>query len=285
MLNRQSSNNDFRKLYLVGTPIGNFQDMTFRAIDTLKMVDIIYCEDTRITGILLKHFDIHTPIRSYNVVNENNLTKNIIETIKNGKNVAVVSDAGMPGISDPGYLAVKEATKENIDVVIIPGVSASLTALVASSLPTKNFYFHGFLNSKQSIRKKELLALSDKEETLIIYEAPHRIKETLLDMYEILGNRRICLSRELTKKYEEHLRGTIKEVLEVVDELKGEMVIIVEGKTIDEVSNDLNNLSIKEHYNFYIEQNVDFKEALKLVAKDRKVSKSIIYQEIFGKNK
>ena len=174
MLKRQKNSNQASKLYLVGTPIGNFQDMTFRAIETLKQVDIIYCEDTRITGILLNHFDIHTPLKSYNVVTENALTKQLIETIKQGKNVAVVSDAGMPGISDPGYLAAKSATENDIDVVVIPGVSASLTALVASAIPTKNFYFHGFLASKQSVRKKELLALSDKEETLIFYEAPHR---------------------------------------------------------------------------------------------------------------
>ncbi len=285
MLIRQKSSNDNYKLYLVGTPIGNFEDMTFRAISTLKMVDIIYCEDTRITGILLNHFNIHTPLRSYNVVNENDLTAHLIETIKNGKNVAVVTDAGLPGISDPGYLACKKAIESNIDVIAIPGVSASLTALITSGLPTKNFYFVGFLSSKQNLRKKEITKLIDKEETLIIYEAPHRIKETLQDLLEILGNRQISLSRELTKKYEEHLRGTIKEVLEVVEELKGEMVICIEGVKVDDITLELCNKTIKEHYEFYINQQVDFKEALKKVAKDRGVSKSIIYQEIFGKNK
>jgi 16S rRNA (cytidine1402-2'-O)-methyltransferase len=259
--------------------------MTFRAIKVLNEVDLIYCEDTRITSKLLSHFDIHTPLKAYNVMTENELTEGLINQIKNGKNIAVVTDAGLPGISDPGYLACHQAIQEDIDVVVIPGVTASLTALCASGLPTKNFYFHGFLNSKQSLRKKELLTLVDKEETLIIYEAPHRIKETLLDMLEILGNRNITLSRELTKKYEEILRGKISEILEVVEELKGEMVLIIEGKKEDDVASNLNNLSIKEHYNFYIEQGVNFKEALKMVAKDRKVSKSIIYQEIFGKNK
>lgn len=285
MLKRQKSNNDSAKLYLVGTPIGNFDDMTFRAIEVLKNVDLIYCEDTRITSKLLSHFDIHTPLKSYNVMTENDLTKGLIEQIENGKNIAVVSDAGLPGISDPGYLACHDAIEKDIDVVVIPGVTASLTALCASGLPTKNFYFHGFLNSKQNLRKKELSSLVDKEETLIIYEAPHRIKETLDDILPIFGDRYITLSRELTKKYEEILRGKISEVLEVVDELKGEMVLIIEGKKDDEVTNDLNSLSIKEHYNFYIEQGVHFKEALKLVAKDRKVAKSMIYQEIFGKNK
>lgn len=285
MLKRQKSNNDSAKLYLVGTPIGNFDDMTFRAIEVLKNVDLIYCEDTRITSKLLSHFDIHTPLKSYNVMTENDLTKGLIEQIENGKNIAVVSDAGLPGISDPGYLACHDAIEKDIDVVVIPGVTASLTALCASGLPTKNFYFHGFLNSKQNLRKKELSSLVDKEETLIIYEAPHRIKETLDDILSIFGDRYITLSRELTKKYEEILRGKISEVLEVGDELKGEMVLIIEGKKDDEVTNDLNSLSIKEHYNFYIEQGVHFKEALKLVAKDRKVAKSMIYQEIFGKNK
>ena len=285
MLKRQKSNNEVAKLYLVGTPIGNFDDMTFRAIEVLKQVDLIYCEDTRITGKLLNHFDIRTPLRAYNVMTENDLTKGLIEQIKIGKKIAVVSDAGLPGISDPGYLACHDAIEQDIDVVVIPGVTASLTALCASGLPTKSFYFHGFLNSKQSLRKKELVTLVDKEETLIIYEAPHRIKETLEDILEIFGNRNITLSRELTKKYEEILRGTVSEVLEVVDDLKGEMVLIIEGKKEDEVTNDLNSLTIKEHYNFYIEQGINFKEALKMVAKDRKVSKSIIYQEIFGKNK
>ena len=285
MLKRQKSNNESPKLYLIGTPIGNFDDMTFRAIETLKQVDLIYCEDTRITSKLLSHFDIHTPLKAYNVMTENDLTKGLVEQIKNGKNIAVVSDAGLPGISDPGYLACHDALEEDIDVVVIPGVTASLTALCASGLPTKNFYFHGFLNSKQSLRKKELLNLVDKEETLIIYEAPHRIKETLQDILEIFGNRNITLSRELTKKYEEILRGKVSEILEVVEELKGEMVLIIEGKKEDDVTSDLNSLSIKEHYNFYIEQGIHFKEALKMVAKDRKVSKSIIYQEIFGKNK
>ena len=165
MLKRQKSNNESAKLYLIGTPIGNFDDMTFRAIETLKQVDLIYCEDTRITGKLLNHFDIHTPLKAYNVMTENDLTKGLIEQIKMGKNIAVVSDAGLPGISDPGYLACHEAIKSDIDVVVIPGVSASLTALCVSGLPTKCFYFHGFLNSKQSLRQKELLSLVDKEET------------------------------------------------------------------------------------------------------------------------
>lgn len=285
MLKRQKTSNETNKLYLVATPIGNYQDMTFRAIDTLKMVDMIYCEDTRITGQLLNHFDIHTPMKSYNVVTENDLTIDLINTIKKGHNIAIVTDAGLPGISDPGYLACKQAIDANIDVVPIPGASASLSALIASGLPTKNFYFVGFLPSKQNERKKAITKLTDREETLIIYEAPHRIKETLTDILQILGNRQISLSRELTKKYEEHLRGKVEEVLAVVDELKGEMVICIEGNQVDDIAAKLSEKTIKEHYEFYINQQVDFKEALKKVAKDRGISKSIVYQEIFGKNK
>lgn len=285
MLKRQKTSNETKKLYLVATPIGNYQDMTFRAIDTLKMVDMIYCEDTRITGQLLNHFDIHTPMKSYNVVTENDLTVDLINTIKKGHNIAIVTDAGLPGISDPGYLACKQAIDANIDVVPIPGASASLSALITSGLPTKNFYFVGFLPSKQNERKKVITKLTDREETLIIYEAPHRIKETLTDILQILGNRQISLSRELTKKYEEHLRGNVEEVLAVVDELKGEMVICIEGNQVDDIAVRLSEKTIKEHYEFYINQQVDFKEALKKVAKDRGISKSIVYQEIFGKNK
>lgn len=285
MLKRQKTSNETNKLYLVATPIGNYQDMTFRAVDTLKMVDMIYCEDTRITGQLLNHFDIHTPMKSYNVVTENDLTIDLINTIKKGHNVAIVTDAGLPGISDPGYLACKQAIEANIDVVPIPGASASLSALITSGLPTKNFYFVGFLPSKQNERKKAITKLTDREETLIIYEAPHRIKETLTDILQILGNRQISLSRELTKKYEEHLRGKVEEVLAVVDELKGEMVICIEGNQTDDIAATLSEKTIKEHYEFYINQQTDFKEALKKVAKDRGISKSIVYQEIFGKNK
>lgn len=286
MLNRQKSFlNDNKKLYLVATPIGNYLDVTYRAIEVLKKVDYIYCEDTRITGLLLSHFDIHTKMHSYNVVTENDLTDGLIKLIKEGNDVAVVSDAGMPGISDPGFLAARAAIKNNIDVVVIPGVSASITSLVGSGLPSKNFYFHGFLSSKQNFRRKELEELKEKEETIIIYEAPHRIKELLEDMLDIFGNRNICLVRELTKKYEEYLRGNIKEILEVVDEIKGEMVVVVEGKKEDEIVKELNNLSVKEHYNYYINNNIDPKTAIKKVAKDLKLSSSTIYQEIKGKNK
>ena len=281
MLTRQKSfQNDNPKLYLVGTPIGNYDDMTFRAVDTLKNVDIIYCEDTRISSMLLKHFNISTKLKSYNVVTENNLTQGLIEDIKNGKNVAVISDAGLPSISDPGYLAAVNAVKEGIDVIVIPGVSASLTALVGSSLTTNSFTFYGFLNSKKNQRIKELELLKDISNTLIIYEAPHRIKDTLTDLLNIFGNRYICLARELTKKYEEYLRGNILDILEIVDELKGEMVLIIEGKKIDEITLKLNELSLEDHYNYYLNLTNDPKLSYKKVANDLGISKSIVYNKL-----
>ena len=286
MLQRQKTYEDeSSKLYLVATPIGNFNDMTYRAVETLKNVDDIYCEDTRITGLLLSHFDIHTKMHSYHIHNEQELTKVIIDKIKSGKNIAVVSDAGMPGISDPGYLIAKKAIEEDIKVCVIPGVSASLTALVGSGIPSNNFTFIGFLNSKDQKRKEELISLKYKEETLILYEAPHRIKETLEMIDEIMPNRKIVLARELTKRYEEYLRGTAIEILDVVEELRGEMVLIISGCSNEEAKEELLKLSVKEHYQYYLNNGYDQKESMKKVAKDRNISKSNIYQEILGKYK
>lgn len=286
MLQRQKTYEDeSSKLYLVATSIGNFNDMTYRAVETLKYVDDIYCEDTRITGLLLAHFDIHTKMHSYHIHNEQELTKVIIEKIKSGKNIAVVSDAGMPGISDPGYLIAKKAIEEDLKVCVVPGVSASLTALVGSGIPSNTFTFIGFLNSKDQKRKEELQSLKYKEETLILYEAPHRIKETLEMINEIMPSRQIVLARELTKRYEEYLRGTASKILEVVSELRGEMVLIISGCSNEEAKEELLKLSVKEHYQYYLKSGFDQKEAMKKVAKDRNTSKSNIYQEILGKNK
>lgn len=286
MLNRQKTyEKEISKLYLVATPIGNYNDMTYRGVETLKLVDDIYCEDTRITGKLLAHFDIHTKMHSYHIFNEQELTTSIIKKIKSGVNVAVVSDAGMPAISDPGFLIARDAIKNDIEVVVVPGVSASLTALVGSGIPSNNFTFIGFLNSKDQKRKEEIEKLKYREETIIIYEAPHRIRSTLEIINDIMPNRYIVLARELTKKYEEYLRGNAKDILDVVDELKGEMVLIISGCNENEKCEDLLNLSIKEHYRYYLNNGYDSKEAMKKVAKDRNTSKSNIYQEILGKNK
>lgn len=267
-------------LYLVPTPIGNFDDMTFRSVEVLKNVDIIYCEDTRVTKVLLSHFQISTPLKSYHIFNETERLDEILNNLKKGLNIALVSDAGLPCISDPGFLISKYVIENNYNVVSLPGASASLTALIASGLPNDKFYFNGFLNSKQSQRIKQLKDLVDIKETIIIYEAPHRIKETLQDIYEIFGNRNIVIARELTKKYEEYIRGSIEEIINNVSDLKGEIVLIVEGCKEKKEIIDLNKLSIKEHFDYYKQQGIDDNEAMKRVAKDRNVSKSIIYKEI-----
>lgn len=267
-------------LYLIPTPIGNFDDMTFRSVEVLKSVDYIYCEDTRVTKVLLSHFNILTPLRNYHIFNEDVKCDEIISLLKEGYNIALVSDAGLPCISDPGFLVSSNAIKQGIKVVSLPGASASLTALIASGLPNDTFYFNGFLNSKRTQRIKELEILSTKKETLIIYEAPHRIIETLKDIYEVFGNRRIVIARELTKKYEEYIRGTLEEIINNITELKGEIVLIIEGSSIDKEVKTLNEQTIQEHYNCYIKQGMIETEAMKRVAKDRNISKSIVYKEI-----
>ena len=267
-------------LYLVQTPIGNFDDMTFRSVEVLKNVDFIYCEDTRVTKVLLSHFNILTPLRNYHIFNEDVKSEEIMTLLEEGKNIALVSDAGLPCISDPGFLVSREAIKNGFKVVSLPGASASLTALIASGLPNDNFYFNGFLNSKKSQRIKELELLKNKKETLIIYEAPHRIIETLQDIYQVFGNRKIVIARELTKKYEEYIRGTLEEVINSITELKGEIVLIIEGCQIEKDIENLNNKSIKEHFEYYVSQGLSESDAMKKVAKDRNVSKSIVYKEI-----
>ena len=267
-------------LYLVPTPIGNFQDMTFRSVETLQNVDYIFCEDTRVTKVLLSHFNITTPLKNYHIFNEDIAYKEIIDLLKEGKNIALVSDAGLPCISDPGYYVASIAIEEGFKVIALPGASASLTALIASGLPCDKFYFNGFLNSRQSQRIKDLNSIKDKKETLIIYEAPHRIAETLKDMYSVLGDRKIVIARELTKHYEEYTRTTLSALQDVDLNLKGEIVLIVEGASLDSCTLELNSLSIKNHFNHYIDEGLDEKEALKKVAKDRGVAKGDIYKEI-----
>ena len=268
------------KIYLVATPIGNLKDITFRAIETLKMVDVIYCEDTRTSSKLLNHYDIKKPLKSVHLFNEKDIASDIITTVKNGQNVAIISDAGLPIISDPGSIVVKAAKEADIDVVTIPGPTASLTALVASGLPSKKFYFVGFLNHKKTKKKEELKALINFQETIILYEAPHKLKDTLEVIDELFGERRIVIARELTKLHEEYLTGTAKEMLNEIDTIKGEIVILIECATEETTYLDLNDLSIEEHYNHYINQGVNSKDALGLVAKDRNISKKEVYNTI-----
>ncbi len=278
MLRQQTNKTTNAKLYMVGVPIGNYDDITYRAVRTLREVDVIYCEDTRVTLKLISYFDISKPLRSYHTFNENDITDELLNLIKSGKNVAVVSDAGMPIISDPGFLAVREAIKNNIDVVVVPGPSAFVSAIVGSGISSKRIIFVGFLNSGDNKRKKELEKLKSVEATLILYESPHRIKETMQMLNEIMPNRNICIARELTKKYEEYIHGTPIEILDIVDEIKGEIVIIIEEAKNVELKAELISKTINEHMKYYLEQGIDEKESMKLVAKDRGVSKSKIYQ-------
>ena len=275
---QKTSNNP--TLYLVPTPIGNFEDMTFRSVDILNRVDMIFCEDTRVTKILLSHFNIKTPLSSYHIFNEEDKSNEIIDVLRDGKKIALVSDAGLPCISDPGYLLVKRVLDSGFDVVSLPGASASLTALIASGLPCDKFFFYGFLDHKKSQKEKELLLSRDNKETIIFYESPMRIKETIDLMYQILGNREVVIARELTKKYEEYTRGTLEEIASLDLTLKGEIVVIIKGTSETYLQIDLNQKSIKEHFNHYLKQGLLEKEAMKLVAKDRKIYKSEVYKEV-----
>ena len=282
MKRQKTFQNNTPKLYLVATPIGNLEDITFRAINTLKMVDIIYCEDTRTSLKLLNHYDIKAPLHSYHLFNENEISEKIINNINEGKNVAIISDAGMPVISDPGWVAVNEAIKNDVEVVIVPGVSAGITALVGSGLNSYQYYFAGFFNSKKTKREKELEKLVKREETIVFYESPHRIEETLRIIDKLYQERQIVIARELTKKHEEYLRGTAKEMLEVIDTIKGELVVLISGNKEKE-DKDLSTLSIEEHYQYYIDLGYDSKTALKEVAVDKNISKKDVYQVLFKK--
>lgn len=269
-------------LYLVPTPIGNMLDMTFRSIEILKSVDIILCEDTRNTKILCSHFEIDTPLMCYHIFNEDSRCDEVLDLLKEGKIIALVSDAGLPGISDPGYLVTKRALEAGFEVRALPGASAGITALVASGLPCGKFYFYGFLDHKKSQKEKELNELIDFKETIIFYESPHRINETIEVMYDVYKDRNIVIARELTKRYEEYIRGNIKDIVNMNLNLKGEIVIIVEGAKMTKVANDLNTKTIMEHYKYYLDLGLNDMNAIKMVSKDRGVSKSIIYKEIKG---
>ena len=272
------------KLYLVATPIGNLEDITLRALRILKEVDYIAAEDTRNTLKLLNHFEIKKPLISNHRHNEEDRENSLIEKLKDGKNIAVVSDAGTPGISDPGEVISKRAIEENIEVIPIPGACAAINALIASGLNTKEFVFFGFLPLNKKLRKEKLEEIKNENKTIIIYEAPHKIKDSLNDLKNVVGDRKIVLARELTKIHEEFIRGNIDEIIEKSENLKGEMILLIEGNNEINNENILNNLSLEEHYNVYEKQGLDKKEIIKKIAKDRGVNKNEIYQ-YFLKNK
>lgn len=269
------------KLYLVATPIGNLEDITLRALRILKEVDIIAAEDTRHTLKLLNHFEISKPLISYYKQNESTRSVEFVEKLKSGKSIAIVSDAGTPGISDPGEQIVKCAIENNIEIVPIPGACALVNGLIGSGMATREFCFLGFLSAVKKERKEKLEEIKYETKTLIFYEAPHKLKKTLQDMVEILGDRNIVLARELTKIHEEFIRGKISEIIEKLEDVKGEFVVIVEGncetKKESEIKN-LNNGTFEEQYEFYENQGFTKKEIVKQIAKDRGVSKNEIYQ-------
>ena len=271
------------KLYLVATPIGNLEDITLRALRILKEVDLIAAEDTRNTLKLLNHFEISKPLISYHRHNEEIKVDSLIEKIKNGENIAVVSDAGTPGISDPGEVIAKEAIKNNIEVIPIPGACAAINALIASGLDTTEFSFFGFLPLNKKLRKEKLIEIKDETKTCVIYEAPHKLKNTLQDLKEIVENRKIVLAREITKIHEEFIRGNIEEIISKSENLKGEMIILIEGAKKQEEQCSLNSLSLEEHYEYYQKQGLEKKEIIKNIAKDRGVSKNEIYMNFVNK--
>ena len=271
------------KLYLVATPIGNLEDMTLRAIKILKEVELIAAEDTRNTLKLLNHFEIKKPLVSYHRHNEEIKVDYLIEKLRNGESIAVVSDAGTPGISDPGEVIVKEAIKNDIEVIPITGACAAINALIASGLDTKEFTFMGFLPINKKLRKEKLKEIENETKTIIIYEAPHKLKNTLEDLKDSLENRAVVLAREITKIHEEFIRGNIEEIISKSENLKGEMIILIEGAEFKEKEIELNELSLDEHFEFYKNQGLDKKEIIKKIAKDRGVSKNEIYMEFVDK--
>lgn len=270
-------------LYLVSTPIGNLEDITLRAIRILKEADVIAAEDTRQTLKLLNHFDINKPLTSFFRHNENKKGEYIISLLKEGKNIALVSDAGTPAISDPGEELVSLAIEEDITVIPVPGPVAATSGLIISGLPTGRFTFEGFLPMNKKNRKDRLESLEQEQRTMIFYEAPHKLKSTLKDMREFLGNRKISLAREMTKIHEEVIRTTLDEAIIKYEEEnpKGEFVLIVagyDGKTEKDVF--WKTLTIQEHYDYYLAKGESRMDATKKVAKDRGVSKRDIYGEL-----
>ena len=269
-------------LYIVATPIGNLEDVTLRAIRTLKEVDLIAAEDTRHTLKLLNHLEISKPMISYYKETEKVKAELLIKKLIEGNNVALVSDAGTPGISDPGEEVIKQAIENEIKIVPIPGACAAISALVGAGVNTKEFVFLGFLSANKKERKEKLEENKNEIRTMVFYEAPHKLLNTLKDIQDILGNRYIVLAKELTKIHEGFVRGKIQKIIEeYIEPPKGEFVIVVEGAEKGEqeiLQDNLNMLSLEKHYEYYQKQGKDKKEIVKQIAKDRKVPKNEIYQ-------
>lgn len=277
---------EYGKLYIVATPIGNLEDITYRAINILQNVDIIAAEDTRHTLKLLNHYNITKHLISYHRHNEDIKSDELLNKLKNGNNVALVSDAGTPGICDPGAIIIKKCLEQNIQVIPIPGACAFVNGLICSGLNTDAFLFLGFLPLNKKNRKYRLEQIENSKQTIIIYEAPHKLQTTLEDLQKILGDRKIVIARELTKIHEEFIRGNVDEVIEKTKDIKGEIIILIEG--IKEDFNELKKekfekFTLEEHYKYYEKQGFDKKEIIKKIAKDRAVHKNVIYKYFIEK--
>lgn len=271
------------KLYICPTPIGNLEDMTYRTIRILNEVDLIAAEDTRHSIKLLNHFEISKPLTSYHEHNKDSKGGYLINKLLEGENIALISDAGMPGISDPGEDLIKLAIENNIEVDVLPGASAFVIALVGSGLNTHKFAFEGFLDRDKKVRRNQLEELKEERRTIIFYESPHRLKDTLKDMLKVLGNRRIAVNREITKKYQEIIREDIETVINIFNEkeVKGEFVLIVEGfKGEKTVQNSYEDLTEREYVITLMENGMDKKDAIKTVCKDRKLKKDVVYKQV-----
>lgn len=278
-MNRQKSfqNEQGAALYLVPTPIGNRNEISKRVLETLNLVDVIACEDTRNSGQLLKTLDIHKPLIAHHEYNTQQSIPGILKLLDQGKKIAIISDAGYPLISDPGSGLVQAVIEQDIPVISLSGPNAALNALVASGLSTQHYLYYGFLDAKSTKRKKELFALKDFPYTMIFYEAPHRIEATLSDVLEVFGNRKIVLARELTKIHEEYIRGTVQEVLEICKELKGEMVVVIEGNTASETQS-LEEIVTKALE--LVQEGMKPKQAAGQACQNSTYSKNEVYQEM-----
>lgn len=271
------------KLYIVPTPIGNLKDITLRALEVLNMADFVAAEDTRQSLKLLNHFEIKKPLISYHQHNEIGKSENLIDILKEGKNIALVTDAGTPGISDPGSIIISKCLNENISFEVLPGATAITTALVYSGMDTTKFIFRGFLPRENKERKPIIEELKDRKETLIFYEAPHRLVDTLNFLKENLGNRKIALCRELTKLHEQIIRVTMEDAIKYYEQNspRGEYVLVVDGKSEEAIEKEMmakwEEMSIEEHIKKYILEGLSKKDAIKKVAKDRNLSKSEVY--------
>ena len=272
----------FGKLYLIATPIGNLGDITYRAVEILKKVDIIAAEDTRHSLKLLNYLDISKPMISYHRHNEDTKTETLINLLKDGKNIGLITDAGTPGISDPGEEVVKQAIKENIEIIPIPGACALINALIASGLNTKEFAFYGFLPLDKKLRNEKIEDIQKQHKTIIFYEAPHRLEKTLAELLDRFGNIEIVIAKELTKIHESFIRGRIEDILPTLKDVKGEYIILFEmhSKTEKQIEVEtLNQMTLEEQYKYYENQGINKKDIIKRIAKNNKVPKDEIYKK------